>query len=66
VDEVALKALAMKRARQTILIADNNKLNMRKFAPVCPLAAVDLFVTNRESTSLFGKHGIRFRRVEYC
>src|SRR5579864_3994895 len=64
VEEAAIKRLAMKASRETILLADHTKFGRRALAPVCRLNALGAIVTDAqigEWKSVLQEH---VRRVE--
>ncbi len=45
-EEARINQLMAKRARKVVVIADSSKLAARAFSRICPLSAVDYFVTD--------------------
>lgn len=47
-DEARINRLMAERARK-VVVADSSKLNARAFARICPLSAVDCFITDADA-----------------
>jgi len=45
-EEARINQLMVKQARKVIVVADSSKLTARAFARICPLSAVDCFITD--------------------
>lgn len=65
-DEARAKSLALKSARQCIVIADHSKFNHRKMAPVCGLDQIDVLITDEDSRALIQSYAAKFKRVIYA
>lgn len=63
-DEAEVKRVAIAQATSTTLVADHSKLNLRSFAPVCPLEAVSLFITDHGAESLLAPYRGKFAGIK--
>lgn len=63
-EEAEVKRAGMACAARTILLADHSKLDARAAEPVCDLAAVDLFLTDRKAAPRLGPYRSLFRAIE--
>jgi DeoR family transcriptional regulator, aga operon transcriptional repressor len=65
--EAGISALMAARAREVVVVADSSKLGARAFARICPIADIDLLITdNRAADDVverFEKAGVQTRRV---
>ncbi|MEU6351906.1 DeoR/GlpR family DNA-binding transcription regulator [Streptomyces sp. NPDC047072] len=48
-DEAHINQLMARQARRVVVVADSSKLGTRAFARICPLSAVDCFITDSEA-----------------
>jgi DeoR family transcriptional regulator, aga operon transcriptional repressor len=48
-DEARINQLMANRARKVVVVADSSKLAARAFARICPLSAVDYFITDHDA-----------------
>jgi DeoR/GlpR family transcriptional regulator of sugar metabolism len=62
-DEAQVKRVAIARAGRTTLVADHSKLNTRSFAPVCPLDAVSLLITDHGAEPLLAPYRGKFTDI---
>ncbi len=63
-DEAQTKRIAIAQATRTVLVADHSKLNTRSFTAVCPLEAVDLFITDTDAEPLLTPYRGRFGAIQ--
>ena len=63
-DEAEVKRVAIAQATSTTLVADHSKLNLRSFAPVCPLEAVSLFITDHGAEPLLAPYRGKFAGIK--
>ncbi|MFI6496030.1 DeoR/GlpR family DNA-binding transcription regulator [Nonomuraea typhae] len=65
--EAAINQLMAAKARQVIIVADGSKLGRRAFARICPLAQIDVLVTDStapaELAARFTESGVRIVQV---
>jgi DeoR/GlpR family transcriptional regulator of sugar metabolism len=55
-EEADLKRVAMRRTKETVVIADHSKLDRRSFANVCRLGDIDRLITDRNAVSRVEKY----------
>ena len=63
-DEAEVKRAAIAQAARTTLVADHSKLNLHSFVSVCPLDAVNLFITDRGAEPLLGPYRDKFADIQ--
>ncbi|MBB5077934.1 DeoR/GlpR family DNA-binding transcription regulator [Nonomuraea sp. NPDC050547] len=65
--EAAINQLMAAKARQVIIVADGSKLGKRAFSRICPLAQIDVLVTDSTApadlTARFAESGVRIVQV---
>ncbi|TDM09751.1 MAG: DeoR/GlpR transcriptional regulator [Ideonella sp. MAG2] len=66
IDEARVKSLAMRSAKQCVVMADHSKFNHRKMAPVCGLHQIDVLVTDEPTRALIADYAQAFARVIYA
>jgi len=61
-EEARINQLMVKQARKVVVVADSSKLAARAFARICPLSAVDCFITDSgapaEAIDRIREHGV--------
>lgn len=62
-EEAEVKRVAMEQARRTVLVADHGKIGNHSFSKVCPLDAVDLFITDRAAEPMIAHYRHKFSEV---
>ena len=65
-DEARAKALAIRSAKQCVVIADHTKFNRRKMAPVCSLEQIDVLVTDEATREPMQDYAAKFKRVLFA
>ena len=66
-DQAAIHRAMLRQARQKIVVADNQKIGVTGTALICPLAEIDVLITNKGTTGKaipsFSEQGIKVYRV---
>jgi DeoR family transcriptional regulator of aga operon len=65
--EAGINAMMASRARQVVVVADSSKLGQRAFARVCPIAGINILITDvrvpDDMVAQFEKAGVEVRSV---
>lgn len=65
--EAGINALMARHAKTTVVVADSSKLGQRAFVRVCPVAGLDILVTDEQApddvVTRFQEAGVEVRRV---
>ncbi len=66
-DQAAVHRMMLKQSRQKIVVADYKKIGVTGTALICPVSAIDIFITNKgaaeKSLAPLFKKGIKIQRV---